>query len=212
MLKQRSKRKRGIPDLGRLEDVADYLLDPSAAAVASGGFTSGSESEVETDAEVEVLGTNARKVLNKQQMAAMRNSSGGGKFQTLGQLGVEKRAVKLVELGPRMKLRMTKVEEGVCGGKVMWHEFLEKSPEELKEMETVWEARRKQKVERRRLQKENVERKKKERDTRGNGGKEDNNEDDDDDSMDENQWDSEGLEGDGETIVNELEENGVAVG
>ena len=212
VLKQRSKRKRGIPDLGRLEDVADYLLDPSAAAAGSGGFTSGSESEVETDAEVEVLGTNARKVLNKKQMAARRKSSGDGGKQTPGQLGVEKKAVKLVELGPRMRLRMTKVEEGVCAGKVMWHEFLEKSPEELKEMEIVWEARRKEKEERRRLQKENVERKKKERGARGKGGKEDKNEDDDDVSMDENEWDSEGLEGDGELVVNEGEENGVAVG
>lgn len=211
VLKQ-SKRKRGIPDLGRLEDVADYLLDPSAAAVGSGGFTSGSESEVETDAEVEVLGTNARKVLNKKQMAARRRSSGDGEKQTPGHFGVEKKAVKLVELGPRMKLRMTKVEEGVCGGKVMWHEFLEKSPEELKEMEIVWEARRKEKEERRRLQKENVEKKKKERSARGKGGKEDKPEDDDDVSMDENEWDSEGLEGDGELVVNEGEENGVAVG
>ena len=211
VLKQRSKRKPGIPDLGKLEDVADYLLDPSAA-VGSGGFTSRSESEVETDAEVEVLGTNARKVLNKKQMAARRKSSGDGEKQTPGQLGVEKKAVKLVELGPRMKLRMTKVEEGVCGGKVMWHEFLEKSPEELKKMEIVWEARRKEKEERRRLQKENVERKKKERGARGNGGKEDKNEDDDDFSVDENEWDSEGLEGDGELVVNEGEEDGVTVG
>ena len=202
VLKQRSKRKRGIPDLGRLEDVADYLLDPSAAAVVSGGFTSGSESEVETDAEVEVLG-NARKVLNKKQMAAMRKTNDDGTSKTFGQLGVEKRAVKIVELGPRMKLRMTKVEEGVCGGKVMWHEFLEKSPEELKEMEIVWEARRKKKVERRRLQKENVERKKKERGARGKDGKEDNNEDDDDDSMNEDEWDSEDLGEDREEIVNE---------
>ena len=211
VLKQKSKRKRDIPNLGRLEDVADYLLDPSAAAVGSGGFTSGSESEVETDAEVEVLGTNARKVLNKKQMAARRKSGGDGDKQTPGQLGVEKKAVKLVELGPRMKLRMTKVEEGVCAGKVMWHEFLEKSPEELKDMEIVWEARRKEKEERRRLQKENVERKKKERGARVKGNKEDKNEDDDDVSMDENEWDSEGLEGDGELVVNEAEENGVAI-
>ena len=211
VLKRGSKRKRGVPDLSRLEDVADYLLDPSAAAVTSGGFTSGSESEVETDAEVEVLGTNARKVLNKKQMAARRKSSGDREKQIPGQLGVERRAVKLVELGPRMKLRMTKVEEGVCGGKVMWHEFLEKSPEELKEMEIVWEARRKEKEERRRLQMDNVERKKKERGKREKGGKEAKNEDDDDIPMDEDEWDSEGLEGDGELVVNEREEDGVAV-
>ena len=132
--KQNRKGKRGLPNLGKLEDVADYLLDPSAAA---GGFTSGSETEVETDAEVEVLETNTRKVLSKKQMAALRNNDGDGKPGARRQPSVEKRAVKLVELGPRMKLRMTKVEEGVCEGKVMWHESIEKTAEEVKEMEKI---------------------------------------------------------------------------
>ena len=138
MLRQNRKGKRGLPNLGKLEDVADYLLDPSAAA--SGGFTSGSETEVDTDAEVEVLGSNTRKVLSKKQMAALRSSNGDGKPHSRAQSNVEKRAVKLVELGPRMKLRMTKVEEGVCEGKVMWHESIEKTAEEVKEMEKIVSA------------------------------------------------------------------------
>ena len=137
MLRQNGKRKRGLPNLGKLEDVADYLLDPAAA---SGGFTSGSETEVDTDAEVEVLESNTRKVLNKKQMAALRNSNKDGKPHSRGVPNVEKRAVKLVELGPRMRLRMTKVEEGVCDGKVMWHESIEKTPEEVKEMEKIVSA------------------------------------------------------------------------
>jgi len=199
------KNKRSLPNLGKLEDVADYLLDPSAAA---GGFTSGSESEVETDAEVEVLDTSAKKVLSKQQMAALRrsNSENGPRRQ---EPGVEKRAVKLVELGPRLKLRMTKVEEGVCGGKVMWHEYLNKSKEEEKEMEKVWEGRRKQREERKRVQRENVERKKKEK---GSSKKEGVEEEKGDMVMDEegyeDEWDSEGLEGDGEMKTNEMEEAG----
>ena len=138
MLRQNRKGKRGLPNLGKLEDVADYLLDPSAAA--SGGFTSGSETEADTDAEVEVLGSNTRKVLSKKQMAALRSSNGDGKPHTRAQPNVEKRAVKLVELGPRMRLRMTKVEEGVCDGKVMWHESIEKTAEEVKEMEKIVSA------------------------------------------------------------------------
>ena len=134
MLRQNGKRKRGLPNLGKLEDVADYLLDPAAA---SGGFTSGSETEVDTDAEVEVMESNTRKVLNKKQMAALRKSNKDGKPHSRGVPNVEKRAVKLVELGPRMRLRMTKVEEGVCEGKVMWHESIEKTPEEVKEMEKI---------------------------------------------------------------------------
>ena len=211
MLKQRDKRKRGVPNLGKLEDVADYLLDPSAAA--SGGFTSGSESEVETDAEVEVLETNARRVLSKKQMAALRRNDGNGRQQPRGQPGVEKRAVKLVELGPRMRLRMTKVEEGVCGGKVMWHEFVEKTAEEIKEMENLWEAKSREKAERKRLQKANVERKRMDRGAREKEGGEDKGEDDDDnDGMDEDEWDSEGLEGDGQSEVDEGDGDEVAIG
>ena len=196
--KPKSGRKGNLPNLGKLDDVADYLLDPSAAG---GGFTSGSESEVETDAEVEVLETNTRKVMNKKQLETSRNKprddDGEGK-RVPG--GVEKRAVKLVELGPRMKLRMTKVEEGVCGGKVMWHAFETKSKEEEKVMDGVWERRRKEKEERRRVQKENVERKKREkRDTAGEkkwkeGEQEEDEEEDEMDVDEEEEWDSEGLE------------------
>ncbi len=191
------KNKRALPNLGKLEDVADYLLDPSAAAE---GFTSGSESEVETDAEVEVLETSAKKVLSKQQMAALRrsNSENGPRRR---EPGVEKRAVKMVELGPRMKLRMTKVEEGICGGRVMWHEYLSKSKEEVQEMEKVWGGRRKQREERKRVQRENVERKKREKGLgkKKEGGEEESEKVEDEvTDMYDDEWDSEGLEGDGE--------------
>lgn len=217
MLKQNRKSKRGLPNLGKLEDVADYLLDPSAAG---GGFTSGSETEVETDAEVEVLETNTRKVLSKKQMAALRSSNGDGKPHSSGRPNVEKRAVKLVELGPRMKLRMTKVEEGVCEGKVMWHESIEKTAEEVQELEKVWDLRRREKAERKKVQKENVLRKRNEKGARSKkaGGEDkdmkDGEEEDDNVDMDmyEDEWDSEGLEEDGEMEVNERDEGAVAIG
>ncbi|KAJ9649614.1 rRNA-binding ribosome biosynthesis protein [Coniosporium tulheliwenetii] len=182
---------RGLPNLGKLDDVADYLLDPSA-----GGYTSASESEVETDAEVEVLASSARKVLGKRDRARaasrMENGEGGGGGGRPGRSHVEKRAVKLVELGPRMRLRLTKVEEGICGGKVMWHEYIQKGREEVKEMDRVWDARRKEKEERRRVQKENVEKKRKER--KQNGEADGEGEEDEDYDMDDDEWDSEGLE------------------
>ncbi|KAL8911826.1 MAG: hypothetical protein Q9171_003094 [Xanthocarpia ochracea] len=160
MLKVRASRK-GMPNLGSLEDVADYILDPSAAG---GGFTSGSESEIDADAEVEVMDVNHRKVLSKKQAEAARNSEGDGQHRGTG---TQKRAVKIVELGPRMTLRMTKVEEGVCGGKIMWHEYLSKSEEEMQEMERLWETRKREKAERKRVQKENVDKKRNARDSAG---------------------------------------------
>ncbi|OCK80036.1 Brix-domain-containing protein [Lepidopterella palustris CBS 459.81] len=199
MITGREKKKSALPNLGKLEDVADYILDPSA-----GGYTSASESEVETDAEVEVLAPSARKVLSKQQRERAPEREDGHKSTSKGgRSRVEKRAVKLVELGPRMKLRLTKVEEDICGGKVMWHEFVSKSEEEVRRMDEMWEKRNQLKEERRRIQKENVERKKKEKgENAGGGGEDDGDEEeggeDDDYDMDDDVWDENGAKGVGE--------------
>ncbi|KAF2843417.1 Brix-domain-containing protein [Patellaria atrata CBS 101060] len=187
----REKRKKGLPNLGKLEDVADYLLDPDAG----GGYTSASESEIDTDVEVEVLAPQMRKVMNRRdrERAAARAAEGKS-ANGVGRPSVEKRAVKLVELGPRMRLRLTKVEESVCGGKVMWHEFITKSKDEEKRLDELWETRRKEKEERRRIQKENIERKKKHK---GEGGESEVEVDDEELEMDDDEWDSEGLEDEG---------------
>ena len=151
---------------------------------------------MDTDAEVEVVETRAKKILTKRKREKGNGKSDGARN------GVEKRAIKLVELGPRMKLRMTKVEEGVCSGKIMWHEYINKSKEEIKALDKVWEKRRQEKEARKRIQKENVEKKRK---ARGLGAKDEEEEDE----MDVDEWDSEGLEGDGEEQYNEeMEKNG----
>ncbi len=195
-------KKNGLPNLGRLDDIADYMTGEGGEGYMTDA-TSGSE--VDTDAEVEILETTARKVLSQKARQQLRQRAAEGKGKDGGASnGVEKRAVKLVELGPRLKLRMTKVEEGVCTGKVMWHEYIHKTKEELKEMDKVWEKRRREKEERKRIQKENVERK---RASKGLGAKDGDKEDDEE--MDVDEWDSEGLEGDGELELNEeMDEQG----
>ncbi|KAF4636071.1 hypothetical protein G7Y89_g2012 [Cudoniella acicularis] len=187
---QKAKGKKGgLPNLGKLEDIADYIVGGADGAGYMTDATSGSEAD--TDAEVEVVETRTKKLLLKRQ-----KDREDGKNKTSGN-GVEKRAVKLVELGPRMRLRMTKVEEGVCTGKIMWHEYIHKSKEEIKEMDKVWGKRRQEKEARKRIQKENVEKKRK---AKGLGSKDEEGEDDE---MDVDEWDSEGLEGDAEMELNE---------
>lgn len=194
-------KKGGLPNLGKLEDIADYMIGGENGEGYMTDATSGSE--FETDAEIEVLESTTRKVLSskaRQRAKAAEGKEGGSN-------GVEKRAVKLVELGPRMKLRMTKVEEGVCTGKVMWHEYISKSKEELKQMDKVWEKRRQEKDVRKKIQKENVERKKAAK-AGSKKGAEAEEDEDGYESMDVDEWDSEGLEGDAEMQVNEdAEEN-----
>ena len=210
LLSQRSKIKQGLPNLRKLEDVADYLLDPSAAA---SGFTSGSESEIESDAGIEILETAPRKVLNKKQMGDRRMN--GERRSNGSRPNVEKRAIKLVELGPRMRLRMTKVEEGICGGKVMWHEYLSKTDEEVKNMEKAWEQRRQEKEKRKLIQRQNVERKNGEK--MGSGICENNLEQANNGNKvekvydDEDEWDSEELE-DYDQMELEGEQNAIPIG
>ena len=194
--KSAKTKKGGLPNLGKMEDIADFMIGGENGEGYMTDATSGSEAD--TDAEVEVVETRTKKILSKRQQERMRDDKKRGP-----KTGVEKRAVKLVELGPRMKLRMTKVEEGVCNGKIMWHEYIHKTKEEIRGLDKRWEQRRQEKEARKKIQRENVEKKRK---AKGLGAKEDEEEDDE---MDIDEWDSEGLEGDGEMELNEdMEDRG----
>jgi ribosome biogenesis protein SSF1/2 len=181
------KRKRGaLPNLGKLNDVSDYLLDPHAAD----GFTSGSESEPDTDAEIEIEMNNERKVQRHR-------SQKEGSERKDARANVQKKAVKMHELGPRMRLRLTKVEEGVCNGKIMWHEYIHKTKEEIAKMEKVHEQKRQVKERRKAEQRANVERKKAEKKASGKGAEDGEEEDDDEEMLDsDDEWDDEGLDND----------------
>lgn len=41
-------------------------------------------------------------------------------------------AIRLAEIGPRLKLKLFKIEEGICDGEVLFHDFIKKTSEELK--------------------------------------------------------------------------------
>lgn len=224
-------KKGSLPNLSKLQDIADYMIGGEGGdGYMTDGGTSGSE--YETDAEVEVLETSARKVLTSKARSAAAAAAAAAAEEGDKEEGkaaaerhadnVERRAVKMVELGPRMRLRMTKVEEGLCEGKVLWHEYKHKTPEEIRELEKKWEQRRREKEARKKEQKANVEKKKaaKQEARRAKGEKkegDDEGEDDDQSEMDvdsdaydyEDGFDSEGLEGDAEELVNEMmEKNG----
>ncbi|KYK54452.1 hypothetical protein DCS_06410 [Drechmeria coniospora] len=215
-LATKTSRHSKMPNLGKLEDIADYMIGGEEGSGYVSDATSGSEAD--TDAEVEVLDTAPRKVLStKARLAAEAKGEEGVEEEE--EDAVERRAVKLVELGPRMRLRLTKVEEGLCSGKIMWHEYVHKSAEEVKELEKRWEKRRQEKEARIREQKANVERKKATKASNkkageGDGDEEEEEEDDDDDDeyysdMEMDELDSEGLAGDAEYKVNEkMEEDG----
>lgn len=47
-------------------------------------------------------------------------------------LNSSKSAIRLSEIGPRMKLKLIKIQEGICDGEVLYHDLIKKTPEELK--------------------------------------------------------------------------------
>ncbi|RPA87428.1 Brix-domain-containing protein [Ascobolus immersus RN42] len=162
--------KGTVPNLGKLTDISDYMLDPNAA----GGYTS--ESEVETDAEVEVLPTVTS--APREGRKAMLN------------VGPEKRAVKLVEIGPRMTLEMFKIEDGIGEGKVLWHAWNKKTKAEEKELDKRWESRNIEKAERKRVQAENVKRKKEEKEAKKKRRRAEGKEDPDQDTDEDEEWEN----------------------
>ncbi|KAF8429499.1 ribosome biogenesis protein [Tirmania nivea] len=143
--------KGTVPNLGKLEDISEYMLDPSLAA---SGYTS--ESEIDDDAEIEVLPSSTKNLGKRKRTTGTTTLASGA----------EKHAVKLTEIGPRMMLELVKIEEGLADGKVLYHSFVEKTRKEEKELEERWRERKKVREERRKVQEENVRRKKEELEAR----------------------------------------------
>ena len=133
-----------IPNLSKLDDVADYIsgqtTSGSPAPAATSGVMSDSEAEDET----------SHVVLPQ-------------KYTGRGNAASQKSALKLVELGPRLRLKLTKVERGLAAGDVMYHAYIKKSASEVKKQRAKIEREAFEKKRRREEQDANVERKKREK-------------------------------------------------
>jgi ribosome biogenesis protein SSF1/2 len=97
--------------------------------------------------------------------------------------GPQQRGIRLTEIGPRLRLELVKVEEGMCDGKVMFHRYVHKTKvislaptvfwglmilqREEKELENRHKQRVEEKAKRRKEQEENVARKLAEKEARG---------------------------------------------
>ncbi|KAJ7520797.1 hypothetical protein O6H91_19G023400 [Diphasiastrum complanatum] len=68
-------------------------------------------------------------------------------------------AVKLHEVGPRMTLQLVKVEEGLCSGAIMFHEYVKKTPEEIAALKDQIEKKEALRKQRKAEQEANVQRK-----------------------------------------------------
>ncbi|KAL6732625.1 hypothetical protein Aduo_003367 [Ancylostoma duodenale] len=106
-----------LPDLSKYKDIADYLLNP--------GHLSDSEYEGE-----------------EQEVILSQSLSEQG-----GTIRGEKSHVRLMEIGPRLKLELLKVEDGIDDGEVLYHRIVQKTGPELEKLKK--EAPKKKKLKKR---------------------------------------------------------------
>lgn len=134
-----------IPNLGRLDDISDYITGETVAGEPAPAAVSGNVSDSEPEDETS-------HVVLPQKYAGRGNAK------------AQKSALKLVELGPRLRLHLTKVERGLDGGDIMYHAHVHKTPEEVKAMKERIQKDVNLKQSRKDQQQANVDRKRKAKD------------------------------------------------
>ena len=147
-----------VPNLGRLNDIADYIArSGEGAAVGMMGAGDISDSEAEDEAhQVDMPPSGLARRRKKKNGDGSSTGTGGG--------GGSKSALKLVELGPRLRLKLYKVERLLSGGDVMYHAYVSKTPAEVAALKKRKDGEASLKKRRREEQEGNVERKKRAKD------------------------------------------------
>ncbi|XP_076000166.1 suppressor of SWI4 1 homolog [Genypterus blacodes] len=123
-----------FPNMSKFEDISELLMKGANL----------SESEAEQDGE--------HNITELPQVYSGR-----------GNMASQQSAVRLTEIGPRMTLQLTKIQEGIGEGNVLYHSMISKTEEEIKEILKRKEAQLKGKGERRKKQEQNVAQKKEKR-------------------------------------------------
>ena len=135
-----------VPNLSKLNDIADYITNSGAGAEDM------SDSEAEDETSHVVLPAKSKKGGKKKNNNNNNNAAS------------QKSALKLVELGPRLRLKLYKVERGLASGDVMYHAYVHKTPTEIAELKARKDGEVALKKRRRDEQDANVARKQKVKD------------------------------------------------
>ena len=134
--------KPRIPNLGHATDISETVLGNALAGYAT------SDSEVDEEGIIDLPKA------KKSRRQSRRKRAGQGTSQ---------HAVKLVEIGPRMSLKLVKIEDSVFGGEVQYHAFEQRSKDQVRSMRKRHKDRAELKAQRKSQQEQNVKRKREEK-------------------------------------------------
>jgi len=165
------KKNKHLLDLGSIEDVAEYLLGKGkggpGSTASSSGFT-GAQSEntedgnqsdydgLSSEGEEESEGEEG----NDRRVELPQNYLGRGNVKNT------KKAIRLREIGPRMELGLIKIEQGLGGGDVLYHELITKSKGEDQRIKKKIKEKEALKIQRKKQQEENVKKKAKDKEAK----------------------------------------------
>lgn len=121
-----SRGQRAVPDLRSMQNVAQFLSEPSAS---------------DSEAEDEVIQPPSTEGISEPTVSAA--------FKV-------KKAVRLIEVGPRINMSLLKVEEGLCAGKTLFHSIEQKSSKEAQQLDEKHRQKDAERAKRRKQQEENV--------------------------------------------------------
>jgi ribosome biogenesis protein SSF1/2 len=127
--------KNKIPNLSKYDDIADFLLSKKRGSAGDGNMSAySSESEIDD--------------LPDSKIVLPSDFQGKKKDNTV--------SIRLHEIGPRMTLKLIKIEEGHCKGNVVYHRYIQLSSQEIKKQSDGIKSKRELKESRKSEQEANV--------------------------------------------------------
>lgn len=173
LYKSSSNLHKNLPNLSNKKDISSLLLDHDV-----GAFTSESEMDIDEDAIVKIReekSIRAHKTNGKHKNVKKPEQESQQQVQPEQDVELEqkpiideeekeiqsrKKAIKLTECGPRMTLKLVKIEDGICSGKILHHEFVKKTDSEIRALEKKHAEKQRLKEARKKEQESNIAKKK----------------------------------------------------
>ncbi|VDD81181.1 unnamed protein product [Mesocestoides corti] len=146
-----SGKSTGVPSLGKYATIDDYLSKASL-------LTDSGMSDLDDMAEVDLPVGSANENDNgeslpktsKKSKEALAEAKAAHGFTHL--TGCRKATIRLTEIGPRLTLKLIKIEDGVNSGNVLYHSWRKLSPTEVSQQEALRNAKAAAKAARKQLQ------------------------------------------------------------
>ncbi|KAJ3425557.1 suppressor of swi4 1 [Anaeramoeba flamelloides] len=153
-----------VPDLGDLNDISDFFTKENLEKFNINGMASstakpnkGNQKGGKKEKEKQKKTNKKNKKKNKKEKEKEKEKEeeiGNYNIKRGGEEDLQQRAVRLVEIGPRLSLELYKIENGFLDGEVLFNKYVRKSTDQIKLINEAIVRKRKNKEKMLQMQKE----------------------------------------------------------